>query len=931
MATQLFLRDRGTSAVGRYRDLMTTRGPVAISMTCDTTASGTQIQFGVGNVSGAGAFALEWISGRSPVGGWTLSGTVTFNIWGLENSMSANIGLRARLFKITAAGSESEIGGGPFDDGVEMGTSSAAMNWTGTPSSTAFSEDDRLIVRIYITNIGTMGGGFNGQMVYNGPTAAASGDSYIQLTETVTFKDNALPLQWYAHFDGADASTSFPVAGDFAFADLTRTNNAEIDTAQSVFGGASCLFNGSGGGSVRHADANATSHPMWNWDPNFPATIDFRFRTPNTSASIRGLFGLSGSSPHLRFYLNASFQLVAEWAGGTITSSALSVNTWYHVAFTVDSSADQRLFINGTQHGSTTNAGSNVFQVDRFANNQPQIGAMTGGGGIELDGWIDEVHADIGLARWTANFTPPSTAYPIITATETVGSSTGSCTVTGVGQARTQTAGSTAGTCNVNGVGSSRTTTVGSAAGTCTVTGVIRGFIFAVGTAAGTCTVTGIAVSTAAVPGSAAGTCTVSGVAVSRTTTAGNAAGSCTVTGVSASTVAITGSAAGTSTVTGLAVSTVPVVGSAAGTCTVSGVGDFTAGNSTAAGSAAGTCTVTGIGVSTVAVPGTAAGTCTVTGTAQSLAQTAGTAAGTCTVAGVSSSRTITVGSVAGSCTVTGIAVSSAVAVGSAAGTCTVTGIAVSSTAVVGNAAGTCTVTGTAQSLAQTVGSAAGTSIVTGVSDAGTTVGTAAGTCTVIGIAVSTVPVVGSAAGTCTVTATSQSRAQTVGSAAGTCTVTAIGVSLAQSVGSAAGTCTVTGVGVSRTSTVGNASGTCTVTGVAASRTTAVGVAAGTCSVTGTAQSLAQTVGNAAGSCTVTGVGLAIGGASETQGSAAGTCTVAGVGASTTQTTGNASGSCTVLGVLVDANSTANPGPTVGSHGHFFITMGKLGWIKRAA
>src|SRR5262245_11082836 len=127
MATQLFLRERGTSAIGRFGDLMTTRGPASFSDSyggvagTDTVASGTQIQF-THQTSGEPA---EWISGRSPAGGWTLAGTVTFNLRALESSMNANCGARARLFKRTAAGTETEIGGGPWDDGVEFGTSDA--------------------------------------------------------------------------------------------------------------------------------------------------------------------------------------------------------------------------------------------------------------------------------------------------------------------------------------------------------------------------------------------------------------------------------------------------------------------------------------------------------------------------------------------------------------------------------------------------------------------------------------------------------------------------------------------------------------------------------------------------------------------------------------------------------------------------------------
>src|SRR5688500_15727922 len=141
MATILFLRNTTTSGVSGYQDLSAAQGASVATGVVNTTASGTEIQW----TATAGGSVIAWISGRSPTGGWTLSGTVTFEIYALESNMNANIGARARLFKRTAAGVITEIGGGPFNDGVEFSTSAGLMTWTGTPSSTPFAEDDQLI------------------------------------------------------------------------------------------------------------------------------------------------------------------------------------------------------------------------------------------------------------------------------------------------------------------------------------------------------------------------------------------------------------------------------------------------------------------------------------------------------------------------------------------------------------------------------------------------------------------------------------------------------------------------------------------------------------------------------------------------------------------------------------------------------------------
>ena len=183
MATKLFLRNTAANAISNFYDMVVAAGASAGTGVVNTAAGGTQIQW----TRTAGGTVLEWISGRVPSGGFTLAGTISFSIWAKESNMLANIGARARVFKRTAAGSESEVGGGPYNDGVEFGTGDAEMTWTGTPTSTAFSENDRIIVRYYITNVGTMATGYTGTITYNAADAA-TGDSFFQINENVTFK-----------------------------------------------------------------------------------------------------------------------------------------------------------------------------------------------------------------------------------------------------------------------------------------------------------------------------------------------------------------------------------------------------------------------------------------------------------------------------------------------------------------------------------------------------------------------------------------------------------------------------------------------------------------------------------------------------------------------------------------------------------------------
>jgi hypothetical protein len=184
MATKLYLRDTTRNGIGSFRDMNTTPGPSLKTAVVNTAASGTNIQW----TKTAGGAVMEWISGRVPAGGFTLSGTITANIWALESNMNANAGGRLRYYKRTAAGVETEFATSPADDGVEFGTAAAVMNWTEVPTSTAFAEDDRIIARYFITNVGTMATGFTCTLDYDGPTNAADGDSWFQINETVAFK-----------------------------------------------------------------------------------------------------------------------------------------------------------------------------------------------------------------------------------------------------------------------------------------------------------------------------------------------------------------------------------------------------------------------------------------------------------------------------------------------------------------------------------------------------------------------------------------------------------------------------------------------------------------------------------------------------------------------------------------------------------------------
>ena len=75
-------------------------------------------------------------------------------------------------------------------------------------------------------------------------------------------------------------------------------------------------------------------------------------------------------------------------------------------------STNLRMFVNGTQLGSTFNIGTNsIFN----STTNFRLGAIFVSGAVyspnSLDGYVDEFRLSVGTPRYTGNFAPPSTPY----------------------------------------------------------------------------------------------------------------------------------------------------------------------------------------------------------------------------------------------------------------------------------------------------------------------------------------------------------------------------------------------------------------------------------------------------------------------------------------------------------------------------------------
>jgi PKD repeat protein len=94
------------------------------------------------------------------------------------------------------------------------------------------------------------------------------------------------------------------------------------------------------------------------------------------------------------------------WRYHMYTPWTPSTDTWYHVAVSRDSTNTIRTFINGQQTGSLVNTNSLTSGSQNMF-----IGGINGLSASSMNGYIDEVRISKGIARWTANFTPPDHEY----------------------------------------------------------------------------------------------------------------------------------------------------------------------------------------------------------------------------------------------------------------------------------------------------------------------------------------------------------------------------------------------------------------------------------------------------------------------------------------------------------------------------------------
>ena len=373
-----------------------------------TVADNTAFEFGSGDFTIEGWFyALSVASDTTIVSKWTATGTANSNSW----LLFVTSGVATFLTSTNGSAVDVNISGGTVTVNswnhiaVSRSGNTYSLYLNGTRTATTTNSNSLADVATVVA-IGRYSGGTFGYMngyisnarIVKGTAVYTS--AFTPPTAPLTAVTNTQLLLNYTNAGIPDATAKNV---------LETVGNAQISTAQSKFGGSSMLFDGSGDALILPASQNLALETgnftieMWVYGANNGGTVGgsyprlFSLGTVQTTGSIESY--------------NAAGTLYVEIFGSSITftASTLLNSSWNHFAIS-RSGSSVKAFVNGTQVGSTL---TNSTNLNRAASSTSIIGASTASTG-NFNGYIDDLRITKGYARYTANFTPPTSAFPLL-------------------------------------------------------------------------------------------------------------------------------------------------------------------------------------------------------------------------------------------------------------------------------------------------------------------------------------------------------------------------------------------------------------------------------------------------------------------------------------------------------------------------------------
>jgi hypothetical protein len=228
---------------------------------------------------------------------------------------------------------------------------------------------------------------------------------------TGTFTPPTSPLTAIANTSLLLNYTNAGIIDNAMISNIETIGDVKISTTQSKFGSSSLYFDGTGD----YLKTPTTSRNNFNF-----RTGDFTIEAwvyitavgqydlimgTNTSASSTG-WQIIYDYPTAGAW-NLAFQMSSVYG---FSFGSISLNNWIHIAAT-RSGTTVRTFVNGSQiTSSTTGGGSDINEPTGTLHIGQSAEVIAG---RDFNGYIDDLRITTGYARYTATFTPPTSAHPL--------------------------------------------------------------------------------------------------------------------------------------------------------------------------------------------------------------------------------------------------------------------------------------------------------------------------------------------------------------------------------------------------------------------------------------------------------------------------------------------------------------------------------------
>jgi hypothetical protein len=220
------------------------------------------------------------------------------------------------------------------------------------------------------------------------------------------------------NMNGTNESTTFTDSSNTTKT-VTAFGDAKVSTTQSKFG-QSAIFDGTGD---YLQIANNAAFDFGTGDLTIEAWLYISANSGtdadgNRGANVVNTWIASGSLSGYALNVLGNSTTTGTglafdtWSSSSATLYRATVNvsqtTWHHVAVSV-SGGTRRLFLNGTEASGSTSTVSSGYTQANSLGNAFRIGRTSFVGyPLSLNGFIDDLRVTKGVARYTANFTPPT-------------------------------------------------------------------------------------------------------------------------------------------------------------------------------------------------------------------------------------------------------------------------------------------------------------------------------------------------------------------------------------------------------------------------------------------------------------------------------------------------------------------------------------------